>query len=104
MLTVAARVGRLVPLIRAMGGSARLRQHGFAERCTLLALSADPRRTPRERTLAAAIALEMFHDEAALPLLGEALSAVPDAQSAPVLEEMRILAPRVSGSVELADA
>ena len=104
VLTVAARVGRLVPLIRAMEWSARLRQHGFAERCTLLALSADPRRTPRERTLAAAIALEMFHDEAALPLLGEALSAVPDAQSAPVLEEMRILAPRVSGSVELADA
>ncbi|MEV0135052.1 glycosyltransferase [Dactylosporangium sp. NPDC050688] len=104
VLSVAARVGRLVPLIRAMEWSARLRQHGFAERCTLLALSGDPRRTPRERTLAAAIALEMFHDEAALPLLSDALSAVPDEQSAPVLEEMRILAPRVSGSVELADA
>ncbi|MET7420639.1 glycosyltransferase [Dactylosporangium sp. NPDC005555] len=104
VLTVAARVGRLVPLIRAMEWSARLRQHGFAERCTLLALSEDPRRTPRERTLAAAIALEMFHDEAALPLLDDALSAVPDDQSAPVLEEMRILAPRVSDSIELADA
>ncbi|MEV4514901.1 glycosyltransferase [Dactylosporangium sp. NPDC049525] len=104
VLTVAARVGRLVPLIRAMEWSARLRQHGFAERCTLLALSEDARRTPRERTLAAAIALEMFHDEAALPLLNDALSAVPDDQSAPVLQEMRILAPRVSGSIELADA
>ncbi|GAA1576966.1 hypothetical protein GCM10009827_118480 [Dactylosporangium maewongense] len=104
VLTVAARVGRLVPLIRAMEWSARLRQHGFAERCTLLALSGNSRRTPRERTLAAAIALEMFHDEAALPLLNEALAAVPDDQSAPVLEEMRVLAPKVSDSIELADA
>lgn len=104
VLAVAARVGRLVPLIRAMEWSARLRRHGFPDRCTLLALSGDLRRTPRERTLAAAIALEMFHDEAALPLLNDALSAVPDDQSLPVLEEMRVLAPRVAGSIELADA
>ncbi|WP_327008701.1 glycosyltransferase [Dactylosporangium sp. NBC_01737] len=104
VLALAARVGRLVPLIRAMEWSARLRQHGFAEQCTLLTLSEDRRRTPRERTLAAAIALEMFHDEAALPLLNDALAAVPDAQSLAVLEEMRVLAPRVSASIELADA
>jgi hypothetical protein len=104
VLTLAARVGRLVPLIRAMEWSARLRQHGFPERCTLLTLSEDRRRTPRERALAAAIALEMFHDGAALPLLNEALTDVPDEQSAAVLEEMRILAPRVSTSIELADA
>ncbi|WP_432830369.1 tetratricopeptide repeat-containing glycosyltransferase family 2 protein [Dactylosporangium sp. CA-092794] len=104
VLALAARVGRLVPLIRAMEWSARLRRHGFAERCTLLSLSADRRRTPRERTLAAAIALEMFHDEAALPLLNEALADVPDEASAAVLEEMRILAPRVSAGIELADA
>ncbi|MER7002599.1 glycosyltransferase [Dactylosporangium sp. NPDC000555] len=104
VLTLAARVGRLVPLIRAMEWSARLRQHGFPERCTLLSLSEDRRRTPRERTLAAAIALEMFHDEAALPLLNEALADVPDERGAAVLEEMRILAPRVSASIELADA
>ncbi|WP_432978684.1 tetratricopeptide repeat-containing glycosyltransferase family 2 protein [Dactylosporangium sp. CA-233914] len=104
VLTLAARVGRRVPLIRAMEWSARLRQHGFPEQCTLLALSGDQRRTPRERTLAAAIALEMFHDEAALPLLNEALTDVPDDQGAGVLEEIRILAPRVSASIELADA
>jgi tetratricopeptide (TPR) repeat protein len=104
LLTLAARVGRQVPLIRAMEWSARLRQHGFAERCTLLTLSGDRRRAPRERTLAAAIALEMFHDEVALPLLNEALTDVPDEQSAAVLEEIRMLAPRVSASIELADA
>jgi len=104
VLALAARVGRQVPLIRAMEWSARLRQHGFADRCTLLTLSEDHRRTPRERTLAAAIALEMFHDERALPLLSEALTAVPDDQSAAVLEEMRILAPQVSANIELADA
>ncbi|GAA2356695.1 glycosyltransferase family 2 protein [Dactylosporangium salmoneum] len=104
VLTLAARVGRQVPLIRAMEWSARLRQHGFPDRCTLLALSEDVRRTPRERTLAAAIALEMFHDEAALPLLNDALTDVPDEQSAAVLDEIRILAPRVSASIELADA
>ncbi|GGM60915.1 glycosyltransferase [Dactylosporangium sucinum] len=104
ILALAARVGRQVPLIRAMEWSARLRRHGFPARCTLLTLSADGRRTPRERTLAAAIALEMFHDEAALPLLHEALAAVPDAGSAAVLDEMRILAPQVSANIELADA
>jgi tetratricopeptide (TPR) repeat protein len=104
LLTLAARVGRRVPLIRAMEWSARLRQNGFPEQCTLLALSSDQRRTPRERTLAAAIALEMFHDEAALPLLNDALTDVPDELSAGVLSEIRILAPRVSASIELADA
>ncbi|MEV6923092.1 glycosyltransferase family 2 protein [Dactylosporangium sp. NPDC051485] len=104
VLTLAARVGRQVPLIRAMEWSARLRQHGFPGRCTLLALSRDVGRTSRERTLAAAIALEMFHDEAALPLLNDALADVPDEQGAAVLDEIRILAPRVSASIELADA
>jgi tetratricopeptide (TPR) repeat protein len=104
VLTLAARVGRRLPLIRAMEWSARLRQHGFASSCTLLALAEDPRRTPRERTLASAIALEMFHDEAALPLLSATLAEVPDEQSAAVLDEIRVLAPRVSDSIELADA
>ncbi|MGI5236672.1 tetratricopeptide repeat-containing glycosyltransferase family 2 protein [Dactylosporangium sp. CA-139066] len=104
VLTLASRVGRFVPLIRAMEWSARLRQHGFGERCTLIALSEDPRRTPRERSLAAAIALEMFNDDKALPLLSAALADVPDEDSAAVLDEIRMLAPRVSASIELADA
>ena len=90
------------PLIRAMEWSARLRRHGFGGDCTLLALSRDPRRAPRERTLAAAIALEMYGDKGALPLLAAALETVPDGDSLAVLNEMRILAPGIADSVELA--
>ena len=73
--------------------------------CVIAArLSEDPRRTPRERSLAAAIALEMFNDDKALPLLSAALADVPDEDSAAVLDEIRMLAPRVSASIELADA
>jgi tetratricopeptide (TPR) repeat protein len=104
VLTLASRIGRLVPLIRAMEWSARLRQHGFAERCTLIALSEDPRRSPRERSLAAAIALEMFNDTKATPLLSAALAEVADEDGAAVLDEIRMLAPRVAASIELADA
>jgi glycosyltransferase involved in cell wall biosynthesis len=99
ILASAAHVGVRLPLMRAMEWSARLRQHGFAAHCTLLALAA-ARRTPRDRVLAAAIALELFSDDRARPLLAEALGALPAPESASVLAELRMLAPSVAAGIQ----
>jgi GT2 family glycosyltransferase len=99
VLASAAQVGARLALMRALEWSARLRQYGFADSCTLLSLAAQTGRTPRERALAAAIALELFSDERAMPPLTEALDAVPDAESAPLLQEMRVLAPGIAAAV-----
>jgi len=104
ILASAARIGDRLPLMRALEWSARLRQHGFAPHCTLLSLAANERRTPRERSLAAAIAVEMYADNAAMPLLETALAAVPDDQSAALVEEMSLLAPGIAAAVEPAPA
>jgi hypothetical protein len=101
VLTFAAEVGARLPVINALDWSYRLRQAGQAERCTLLALARSQHRTARERALAAAVALEMFSDVNAMNLLVPALTEVPDAQSALVLDEMRILAPDIAVAIEL---
>jgi tetratricopeptide (TPR) repeat protein len=100
ILASAARIGGRLPVMRAMEWAARLRQHGYSEQCTLLALAGNPVRTPRDRVLAAAIALELFSDERAMPLLEEALGAVPDDENDQVLQELRQLAPTVAAAVE----
>jgi hypothetical protein len=100
VLAVAAKVGGRRPVIRALEWSARLRQHGLADHCTLLALAADLARTPRERSLAAAVALELFNDENALPPLAAALDDVSEPDNAGVLAELRTLAPGVASAIE----
>jgi GT2 family glycosyltransferase len=99
VLASAAQVGARRPLMRAMEWSARLRQYGFAADCTLVNLAADSGRAPRERVLAASIAYELFSDERGMPLLAEALDAVPDAENGPLLAELRLLAPGVASAV-----
>jgi tetratricopeptide (TPR) repeat protein len=100
LLTFAAEFGAKLPVIDAMQWSVRLRNAGRADQCTLLALAANQHRTARERALAAAVALEMFSDVNALSLLAPALEAVPDEQSALVLDEMRLLAPDIAVAIE----
>jgi GT2 family glycosyltransferase len=100
ILAVAARIGDRLPLIRAMEWSARLRQGGLADRCTLRSLAANPRRTARERALAAAIAVELFGDRDAMPALAEALAQVPDRENAVVLDELRVFAPGIAAAIE----
>jgi GT2 family glycosyltransferase len=104
LLALAARIAPRLPLPRALEWSWRLRQHGLAARCSLVALAGNPDRTPRERSLAAAAALEMFADEAAMPLLSEALAEVPVEQTDLVLAELAMLAPGVAAAVEPAEA
>jgi tetratricopeptide (TPR) repeat protein len=100
VLALAARMGGYLPLIRGLEWAARLRQHGFAESCTLLAIAAAPERAARDRSLAAAVALEMYGDERAMPLLDQALAAVSTAEAPALLEEMRLLAPGIAAAVE----
>jgi GT2 family glycosyltransferase/tetratricopeptide (TPR) repeat protein len=100
VLALAARAGGYFPLIRGLEWAARLRQHGFAESCTLLAIAAAPERSARDRSLAAAVALEMYGDERAMPLLDQALAAVSTAEAPALLEEMRLLAPGIAAAVE----
>jgi hypothetical protein len=100
VLTFVAEFGAKLPVINALHWSVRLRNAGQADQCTLLALAANQHRTPRERALAAAVALEMFSDVNALGLLAPALEAVPDEQSALVLDEMRLLAPDIAVAIE----
>jgi len=100
ILAVAARIGGQLRLIRAMEWSARLRQHGLAERCTLRALAADPQRSSRDRALAAAIAVELFADQDVLPALADALADVPDEEGPAVLDELRVFAPGIAAAIE----
>jgi GT2 family glycosyltransferase len=100
ILAGAARLGAWLPVMRAMEWAARLRQHGLSEHCTLLALAANGARPPRDRVLAAAVAVELFSDDRGMPLLEEALGAVPDEENDRVLEELRQLAPTIARAVE----
>nr|BFE67580.1 hypothetical protein GCM10020092_008810 [Actinoplanes digitatis] len=76
-----------------------MREQGLARYCPLLALAAATDRSARDRALAAAAALELFGDQAALPPLSEALALVPDDQSRAVLKELRALAPGVASAI-----
>ncbi|NJC86499.1 glycosyltransferase [Planosporangium mesophilum] len=100
VLAGAARIGGRLPLMRAMEWAVRLREHGFATDCALLALAGNPGRSPRERVLAAAMAFELFSDERAMPLLEDALGAVPDDENDRVLQELRQLAPTIAAAIE----
>ncbi|MET8149255.1 glycosyltransferase [Actinoplanes sp. NPDC049668] len=91
--------GRL-PVNSAIRWSGRMREQGLARYCPLLALSAAADRSARERALAAAAALELFGDQAALAPLSEALALVPDDQSRAVLRELRALAPGVASAIK----
>ncbi|MBB4759674.1 glycosyltransferase [Amorphoplanes digitatis] len=90
--------GRL-PVNSAIRWSGRMREQGLARYCPLLALAAATDRSARDRALAAAAALELFGDQAALPPLSEALALVPDDQSRAVLKELRALAPGVASAI-----
>jgi len=87
-------------LTRAIQWSGRLREQGLAKYCPLLATAAATDRTARERALAAAAALELYGDQAALAPLSEALAQVPDDQTDAVLKELQVLAPTVASAIE----
>jgi glycosyltransferase involved in cell wall biosynthesis len=89
-----------LPLTRAIQWSGRLREQGLAQYCPLLATATATDRSPRERALAAAAALELYGDQAALTPLSESLAQIPDDQTTAVLQELHTLAPGVASAIE----
>ncbi|GGK18316.1 hypothetical protein GCM10010124_08620 [Pilimelia terevasa] len=102
-LALGARVGPALTPDRALEWSARLRAHGHAADCPLLALAQEKSRTPRDRVRAAAVALATFGDGAAVPLLEQALAAVPATDHETVIADLRLLLPEVAASLTPAD-
>jgi GT2 family glycosyltransferase len=100
VLSFAAWLGPRLPVMHALEWSVRLRQHGFAEQCPLLAIAAAPQRVGRDRVLAAGVAAEMFGDPAALPRLAEGFARLTAAEAGPVLDELRLLAPTIAATLE----
>ncbi|MDP9396052.1 MAG: hypothetical protein M3Q27_18080, partial [Actinomycetota bacterium] len=68
--------------------------------CPLRVVAADTARTPHERVVAAALAFEALGDDAALPLLEEALALVTDADATGVLADLAVVAPQVAAALE----
>jgi len=89
-----------LPLTRSIQWSGRLREQGLAKYCPLLATATATDRSARERALAAAAALELYGDRAALAPLSEALAQVPDDETGAALEELHALAPAVASAIE----
>ncbi|NHC46232.1 glycosyltransferase [Motilibacter aurantiacus] len=99
VLAAALQVAGRRTVLRALEWSARARGLGITAGCPLLAIAEDPGRPARERVLAAAVALESFRDDRALPLFLAAADAVPDAEADTVTSELTLLAPRVVGEL-----
>ncbi len=102
ILAAAVKLGPRLPVLRALEWSSRLRAAGLDHACPLAALGTDLSRTPRDRVLASAVAAELYSDSRAMNALSEALAEVSDDDAAPVLEEVRLLAPSVAELLELA--
>ncbi|MCL4423531.1 MAG: glycosyltransferase [Actinobacteria bacterium] len=94
VLAAAAKVARDVPSDRAVIWSQRLRAHGLALSCPLVAKSLDPTRPAIERVVPAALAAHHFSDPRALAALdlaiGELAQEEPEgpAQAALLIESL----------------
>ena len=83
----------------AVAWSVRLRRHGLDERCPLVTMSRDEAQDPRQRAIAAAIAVDVYSDERAMPGLEAALADVAPEHEAELAAHLEIVAP---GLVSLA--
>ncbi len=93
VLACAGRVAGRVGLQEAGEWSARLRRHGLAADCPLVALAANDTAPARDRALAAALAYSAYRDERALEHLGAALDRVPTQGHRALAAELEIVAP-----------
>lgn len=100
VLAAASLVAPHAAVLQALEWSARLRGRGLGSECPLIALAADPDRSARDRSVAAAVAYESFADVRAMSLLERALADVTDEDTEAVLAELRLLAPGITAYVE----
>ena len=99
VLLCGAALAPALSIEEAVAWSVRLRTHGLAERCPLVALSRDEAQDPRQRAVAAAIAVDVYSDERAVPGLEAALADVSPEHEAELASHLEIVAP---GLVSLA--
>ncbi len=100
VLATAASFARRLPLDRTLVWSARLRADGLGALCPLRATAEDPNEAPRRRVHAAAVAVQMFADEAALEAIGPAFASLPPIEIPGSLHECAQLAPALGGKLQ----
>ena len=64
-----------------------------------MAVARDGSRPPRDRVIAAALALEAFGDDRVLPELAAAAELIPDHEAEAVSAELHTVAPRVAAQL-----
>jgi hypothetical protein len=104
LLAAASRFSSHLDATRALEWSVRLRGAGDHARCPLVARAKDREVDPIERLRSAVLAHVSFDDERARDALEDAIGSLPDDQLASVLDDMRVLAPKLSDSVVVAGA
>ena len=103
LLAFAGRIGRRLPLPRALEWSARLRSAGLDD-CPLVGLAEDGDRDPVERLRAAAIGVEAFADGRCGTALRTAAADLTPARFVEALSAVDELSPRLLGALVVAAA
>ena len=93
VLAAAAQVATALPVERQLVWSARLRADGLPGPCPLVGATTDRSRTPRDRLLAAAVAVTSFGDPRARQAFGANAAALPPALPPQLLAEVSAVAP-----------
>jgi|GEM_PF-1045214 len=86
-------VARRLSLEEAAAWAASLRTHGMAELCPLVAICADPACDPRQRSLAGALAWDVYRDPRGRDGLEAALAEVAPEHEAELLDQLGVVAP-----------
>lgn len=93
VLTCVSVLAKVFSLEEAATWAVELRRHGMASDCPLVAISLDESADPRQRAIAAAMAVDIYSDERAAAGLERALSLIPAEQEAEVLSYLEVVAP-----------
>lgn len=93
VLTCVSVLAGVLSLEEAAAWAIELRAHGMEQDCPLVAIALDPSGDPRQRAIAAAMAVDVYSDERAVPGLEAALSLVRPEQEAELLSYLDVVAP-----------
>lgn len=93
VLTCVSVLAEHLSLEEAAMWAVQFRAHGMAEDCSLVAIALAPDGDPRQRAIAAAIAVDVYSDERALPGLESALALVSPEDEDELLSYLDVVAP-----------